>query len=218
MKKLLLLLTLTVLFTNLHAQQEEYTEFLQNAMNAIDKWDRKEFETNIRYFVVALDRDEITPETLTKENFDLLSECIFSGIGSEFITAENLKTDIIRFLGYDIENHPSNMGVLGSLYLAGTGMEQDFEKARSWFEKGAEQNDAWCNYKLGVIYSSGILGVEKDMEKARSYYQKAAGLGNANAAGNLASYYMNGKFYGWKTDIPKAIELYKQAIEKADDY
>ena len=214
MKKLLLLIIFTILFASLHAQQEEYGEFLQNAKAAAENGRIKEFNLNFRYFVTAMDRDKITPEILTKENFDLFSECIFWGISSDWIKAEDLKTDIVPFLEYDIENHPSNMGVLGNLYKLGMGTSQDFEKARDWFEKGAERDDAWSTWQLGLMYATSLGGV-RDEEKAKTYYQQAAELGNTTAMVFLASSYKNG--LGYKKDIPRAIELYKKAIEKASN-
>ena len=216
MKKSLLLTIFTILFTCSYAQQEEYGEFLQNAKVAAENGRIKEFNTNFRYFVAAMYREEITPESLTKENFDLFSECILYGITNDWITEEDLKTDIVTFLEYDIENHPSNMGVLGTLYLHGKSVPQDYEKARSWFEKGAERDDVWSTYELGVIYNAGTFGATKYMEKAKMYYQKAAELGSMLAISFLANGYAYG-IYGYEKNIPKAIELYKDAIEKAKD-
>ena len=214
MKKLLLL-TLTIFFTQLHAQQEEYGEFLQNAKAAAENGRIKEFNLNFRYFVIAMDRDKITPEILTKENFDLFSECILFGITNDWITEEDLKTDIIPFLEYDIENHPTNMDVLGRIYLIGRGAPQDYEKAKSWFEKGAKRDDIGSTYMLGVMYSSPLSGIQ-DTEKSKTYFLKAAELGSASALFMLALKYKYGTS-GYEKDISQAIELCKEAIEKAKD-
>jgi len=217
MKKILLLFVLVTFFTHLNAQQEEYGEFLQNAITAVKDGRIKEFNTNFRYFVAAMNQQEITPESLTKENYDLFSECILWGVTSKFITAEDLKTDLTRFLEFDTENHPANLYTLGALYFSGIGVKQDYEKAKNWYEKGVEKDEMWSCVGLGVMYLTG-LGVEKDVKKAMSYYQKSADLGNTSALSGLASIYQNGKLFGVKTDTSKAIGLYKQAIEKANDF
>ncbi len=215
-KSILLLFLLIVQFS--FAQQEEYTEFLTNAKTSVKSGNFKDFKTNFRYFVTALDRDEIKPEELTEENFELFSYCIWWGVSSQFITAEDLKIDVVQFLEYDIENHPVNMGVLGTMYLTNLGGQQDFEKARHWFEKGAEKNDVWSIQQLGSMYSSGIFGVKQDFKKAQIYYQKAADLGSALAYAMLASYYMYGEGFGLKKDLDKALLSYEKAIELANEY
>ncbi len=61
---------------------------------------------------------------------------------------------------------------LGKLYLRGNGVEQDYQVARSWFEKGTEYQNSSSYMELGYIYYQG-LGVDRDLNKALKYVELA---------------------------------------------
>ena len=61
---------------------------------------------------------------------------------------------------------------LGKVYLRGTGVEKDFQKAKQWFEQGLKYNNTNCNMELSYLYFYG-LGVEKDLKKALSFVEQA---------------------------------------------
>jgi len=48
----------------------------------------------------------------------------------------------------------------------------DYASAKDWFEKAANQDYAYAQYNLGILYLYG-LGVEKDVNKAKSLFEKA---------------------------------------------
>lgn len=73
MKKLLILLTLCFGVFTLKAQQEEYATFLQNALKAAKNSDQKGFTTNLKYFSVAIERDNIRPDVLFKKQHLFIS-------------------------------------------------------------------------------------------------------------------------------------------------
>ncbi len=56
----------------------------------------------------------------------------------------------------------------------------DYEKAAYWFQKAANQNDSYAQYRLGYCYYKG-QGVLKNSEKAAYWYKKAAEQGKENA-------------------------------------
>ena len=66
------------------------------------------------------------------------------------------------------------------LYKNGLGVEHDYEKAVEWFQKAAEQGNAWSLYMMGFCNEYG-QGTERNSEKAIEWYQKAADLGNEQA-------------------------------------
>jgi TPR repeat protein len=65
---------------------------------------------------------------------------------------------------------------LGVLYEHGQGVEQDYKRARRWYEKAAACGDASAMYNLGLLYANG-RGVEQDYEQARRWYEKAVKAG-----------------------------------------
>ncbi|MGI6262549.1 MAG: esterase [Succiniclasticum sp.] len=83
----------------------------------------------------------------------------------------------------------TSMYLLGACYEKGQGVPQDFQKAKSLYEKAARREDhvgAPAMVALGHLYEKGI-GVPVDLAKAREWYQKAAATGSADAVEALQS-------------------------------
>lgn len=74
---------------------------------------------------------------------------------------------------------------LGSMYVNGQGVPQDYNKAIAWYRKAAEQGFATAQYNLGVIYEKG-QGVPQNIWQAIEWYRKAAEQGLAPAQSRLA--------------------------------
>ena len=87
--------------------------------------------------------------------------------------------------------HVASMTNLGGLYDYGFGVEQDYAKAREWYEKAAAKDDAGAMTKLGALYENGH-GVAQDYGKAREWYEKAAAKDDTGAMNNLGLLYGNG--------------------------
>jgi len=62
---------------------------------------------------------------------------------------------------------------LGMIYHKGIGVEQDYNRARGYYEKAAEFNHLGALYNLGEFYWYGY-SVIKDYCRAREYYERAA--------------------------------------------
>jgi uncharacterized protein len=101
--------------------------------------------------------------------------------------------------------------ILGILYEAGRGVDQDYEKAAFWYRKAAEQGDAQGQNHLGLVYAAG-RGVELDHEKAAGWYRKAADQGLSVAQGNLGNCYASGK--GVEQDYVLAASWYRKSAEQ----
>ena len=71
---------------------------------------------------------------------------------------------------------------LGVLYDNGLGVAQDYAKAREWYEKAADKDDAYAMRNLGLLYANG-QGVAQDYAKAREWYEKAADKGERERHG-----------------------------------
>ena len=99
-------------------------------------------------------------------------------------------------------------------YKKGRGVEQDYSKAREWYEKAAKQEYAGAQYNLGVLYENG-KGVEQDYSKAREWYEKAAKQEYASAQYNLGIMYENGK--GVEQSDSDAMRWYGRAAAQGDE-
>ena len=80
---------------------------------------------------------------------------------------------------------------LGVLYDRGLGVEQDYAKARSWYEKAAKQRYGRAEHNLGIMYEAG-KGVDKNAAKAAHWFRRGADDGQAASQNNLGVLYMKG--------------------------
>lgn len=81
---------------------------------------------------------------------------------------------------------------LGMMYYAGTGVPQDYQQAKVWFQKASEQGFAGAQYNLGLMFAKGE-GVTQDYQQALVWWQKAAEQGYAWAQYNLGLMYGRGQ-------------------------
>lgn len=66
---------------------------------------------------------------------------------------------------------------LGTMYYNGQGVQQDYQKARQWYEKAAAQGESSAQFCLGLLYENGH-GVRQDLATAKEWYGKACDNGN----------------------------------------
>ena len=90
---------------------------------------------------------------------------------------------------------------LGVFYQNGTGVTQDYGKAREWYEKVAAKDYAAAMSNLGALYENAN-GVPQDYAKAHEWYEKAAAKGYALAMSSLGMLFANGE--GVPQDYAKA--------------
>ncbi|WP_141698889.1 tetratricopeptide repeat protein, partial [Candidatus Marithrix sp. Canyon 246] len=74
---------------------------------------------------------------------------------------------------------------LGTMYIEGLGVEQNFTEAANWYRKSAEQNNVDAQFNLAAMYKKGE-GVEKDITQAIYWLRKAADQGDKYAKDALA--------------------------------
>ena len=68
------------------------------------------------------------------------------------------------------EGDAEAMGMLGTAYLQGTGIEQDEAKGVDLIRRAAEAGDSYSVFNLALFYEMGQYGVDKDIKKAISLY------------------------------------------------
>lgn len=95
-------------------------------------------------------------------------------------------------------NHPAGIaklaakaaGNIGTMYLRGEGVEQNFGSALTWFKRGLANGDALCQHELGLMYLHGY-GVSQDAFKAASYFKAAAEQDFAAAETRLGALFLD---------------------------
>lgn len=191
MKKIILTFLIPFGILSLSAQnQDEYTAYLTQALKAIDNGNDNGFDTNLRYFATAIEKNQITPETLTETNLKLYTKCLYEAYINEIYLQEDLVQKALQFIEYDIENRPENMVALGVLYEEGLSVPQDYQQAQHWFEKAAQKGNPDAMIRLVYFYSSNE---EKNdayfQEKAVETYKKQAEKGDSEAMFKLSIAY-----------------------------
>jgi uncharacterized protein len=69
---------------------------------------------------------------------------------------------------------------LGAMYLLGSGVEKDEQKAAEWMLKAANQGNIEAEVIVAAMYDRG-LGVKNDVKTATKWYEKAAAQGNSTS-------------------------------------
>ena len=85
-----------------------------------------------------------------------------------------------------------DQALLGNLYLHGTGVPRDYEKALLWSGKAARQGGVLAQHDLGYMYYHGI-GVPRDYERAAHWHRQAAEQGFGPSQLGMGVLYAMGK-------------------------
>lgn len=100
---------------------------------------------------------------------------------------------------------------LASFYNSGQGVELDPQKAVTWYEKSAQQNNDLAQYSLGVMYEFGDGGLEKSQGEANKWYRLAADNGNYFALNKL------GLIVPKEIEFEKAVTPEKNSVDREID-
>lgn len=98
-------------------------------------------------------------------------------------------------------------GFLGSRYLRGEGVEQNFEYAKKFFQAGVHLGDDFSATGLGLMYMEG-LGVEKDEKKAIELFKSSEISG--------ASFLHLGRIFLKREDLTNAYIQFDKAVKKSN--
>ncbi|KAG0291394.1 hypothetical protein BGZ96_005230, partial [Linnemannia gamsii] len=102
---------------------------------------------------------------------------------------------------------------LGSLYLRGSGVPQDYSLAMEWFLKASDQGHIEAQYRMGYLYQQGY-GVPHDYVQAMTWYLKAAEEGYAPAQANAGALYQLGE--GVPQDDVFALSWFRKAADQGN--
>lgn len=110
-----------------------------------------------------------------------------------------------------IRSNTTAQQVIGSFYIEGIGIKQDYCLAFKYTSMAASKNNhnALCN--LGMMYEYGNY-VKQDYKLAYDYYKQSAEQKNLTAQYKLAGLYFNG--LGVEQDYAKSIEYLMLSVEQ----
>lgn len=106
--------------------------------------------------------------------------------------------------------NPEALSDLGYMYEEGIIVEQDYEKAKEYYEQASKKGDAEAYYLLGELYYDG-LGVKRDYEISKYYHEIALKKGIKESLLSLGLIYVSGEI---EIDYKKAIEFIERSIEE----
>ena len=109
-----------------------------------------------------------------------------------------------------IQDESSFLLDLGFLYEQGNEVEQNYVKAKEYYELSAKQKNSQAIFNLGFLYEKG-KGVEQSYSRAKEHYLLSAELNNSSALNSLGYFYENG--YGGEKDYKKAMQYYESAAQ-----
>ena len=107
------------------------------------------------------------------------------------------------------------MGAIGSFYLGGLGVEQNFAMAHEWLSKGASKKDGQALAHLGKMYIDG-LGVLQNEQKAFECFLQSADKNNMD--GLLGAIRCLQKGIGTQVDETKAYFYCHKAAVLGNDW
>lgn len=162
------------------------------------------YQTSINKGNEALFNQNVT----LAENGDMFSNML---IASCYRNGYGVKRDIEKSIPYyeraADKGSVQAMTNLGILYLR----TDRADKAKQWFEKGAQKNNPACIYFIGEMYMEG-KGYEQNKAVGADKILKAAQMGFPQAMYYLGNCYMTGE--GITKNTEQAIKMYKQAAAK----
>ncbi|TFF27392.1 DUF2610 domain-containing protein [Jiella endophytica] len=103
---------------------------------------------------------------------------------------------------------------LGSMYVAGNGVQRDYARALALFRSAADHELPVAQHNLGSMYEKG-LGVDRDFAEALVWYERAAESGH-RAAHGAAARILTGPGYGKIGHYARAAEHWRAATEAGD--
>jgi SEL1 protein len=103
-------------------------------------------------------------------------------------------------------------GYIGRMHMRGEGTEQNFDRAKFWFERGVTVDDPQSQYGLALLYLHGY-GIKPDVVQALEYFRKAALQDYAPAQVQLGYLYLD---HGSNEDIDAGNHYFELAARWAN--
>ena len=102
---------------------------------------------------------------------------------------------------------------LGTAYVRGRGVPQDYDAALRWYRKSAAHGSADGDVGIGAAYYYGY-GVTPDYTESLSWYRKAADQGNAAGEAGVGYLYEHGE--GVARDYSEALRWSRKAADQGN--
>ena len=131
----------------------------------------------------------------------------------------------LEWLPYAALGNPNALYNLGQLHRMGRGVETDYVKAQSYYQRAAEKGHVGAQRNLGTLYYFGRIG-KADPAQAYTWLTKAAINGDARSQLMVGTMYFNGETvqkdtiqaYAWiMLAAQSGLRNAAQTLKKLDD-
>jgi len=158
-------------------------------------------------------KDYPSSQTMQFSNKPICSSCIDKYFGSAEIIKEYENKNYSRLYSLLLKaataGYAGANNLLGILYYYELGVEQDYEKANSYYYEAYKGDYPSGPYNIGRAYYNGE-GVEKDYDKSLQWFLEADALHHYLAANWI------GWFYQHKGEMENAVKYYKKGANQND--
>ncbi|MCW9013951.1 MAG: sel1 repeat family protein [Gammaproteobacteria bacterium] len=158
---------------------------------------------------LSADAVAVAGKSYTSAVKDMEVEFAFQAVIGGMINGK-LKNTLARFKKLAHQGHATAQFRLGYMYQHTIGVEQDSDRAYSWYLLALQNGYVQALSRIGYLYERG-LGLSIDYRKAAEYYQQASMLGDALGMVRLGYLYLTG--FGVTKNLAMAVDLIKKSAQ-----
>ncbi|MCK5003344.1 MAG: sel1 repeat family protein [Gammaproteobacteria bacterium] len=166
---------------------------------------RKEVAQMRRQLENSGDKKDYFDAVQTLEMEQLFQQSMRAYIRGDFSKSLQLLQELAK------QGNIKAQGRLGLMYERGIGIQQNYDKAREWYNRAIKSSSGFALARRGFMYERG-LGELQNYTQAVNYYHRAIEQGNASAYAHLGFLYFNGK--GVDKDYDNAHLHFKKSADE----
>lgn len=173
--------------------------------------DPKELDDVIEYYTYMAEKSDIQASfalaklyndgTKTVEQDFVKSLYWFRQVAKSYWTKDGKTVKNVKPMQY----HAKSAAFIATSYLRGEGTDQDFDKAKIWFQRGIALGDPTAQNGFALMHLLGLGSVQRDVAKAEELFKAAADNDHKGAQVNL------GKILAARGDLVSAARQFESA-------
>lgn len=173
--------------------------------------DPKELNDVIDYYTYMAEKSDIQASfalaklyndgTKTVEQDFVKSLYWFRQVAKSYWTKDGRTVKNVKPMQY----HAKSAAFIATAYLRGEGTDQDFDKAKIWFQRGIALGDPTAQNGFALMHLLGLGPVQRDVTKAEELFKAAADNDHKGAQVNL------GKILAARGDLVSAARQFESA-------
>lgn len=173
--------------------------------------DPKELDDVIDYYTYMAEKSDVQASfalaklyndgTKTVEQDFVKSLYWFRQVAKSYWTKDGKTVKNMKPMQY----HAKSAAFIATSYLRGEGTDQDFDKAKMWFQRGVALGDPTAQNGFALMHLLGLGPIQRDLAKAEELFKAAADNEHKGAQVNL------GKILAARGDLVSAARQFESA-------